>query len=98
MAEPAFSLSNILQKIANSDYLQGKKNGFKATFDWVFDSKNNYLKIIEGNYDNEAFKPSFKPPTPKPSAEDFLPKEKKESVDEIMDENYDRGKQYIRKH
>lgn len=50
--EPAFDFLKILQEIRQSDYLQGKTNGWKADWDWIFENDTNYLKIIEGKYRN----------------------------------------------
>jgi hypothetical protein len=44
-------LSNIVDEIAQSRFLQGDNpRGFKATIDWVLENSNNYIKILEGNY------------------------------------------------
>ncbi|MGO5158720.1 MULTISPECIES: phage replisome organizer N-terminal domain-containing protein [unclassified Bilifractor] len=40
-----------IQKIRNSDFLQGKRTSFVVTFDW-FVKPNNFPKVLEGNYDN----------------------------------------------
>lgn len=41
-----------VQKAAESDFLNGKNNrGWVATFSWII-KPNNFLKVIEGNYDN----------------------------------------------
>lgn len=41
-----------IEKAATSDFLNGDNNtGFTATFDWIF-RPNNFIKVIEGNYDN----------------------------------------------
>lgn len=52
--ENEFDLAKILEKIRGSPFLLGQKNGWKVDFDFVFCSKNNYLKILEGSYDNKA--------------------------------------------
>ncbi len=40
-------------RVAASDFLQGNNsNGWAATFDWVMANSKNWVKIIEGNYDN----------------------------------------------
>lgn len=52
LAESEFELDKILSGIRCSPFLTGQTNGFKVTFDWVFSSKNNYLKVLEGNYGN----------------------------------------------
>lgn len=45
-------LFNVIDKAAASNFLNGcGRNGFKATFDWIF-RPNNFPKILEGNYDN----------------------------------------------
>ena len=42
----------VFKKIEASDFLSGRQGSFKASFDWVFKNNNNWLKAIEGNYDN----------------------------------------------
>lgn len=55
--------SDVLKAIDNiqkSDFLQGKVNEFAITFDW-FVKPNNFIKVLEGNYDNkknDAAKPN----------------------------------------
>lgn len=45
-----------IDKIRNSDFLQGgSKGGFIITFDW-FIKPNNFPKVLEGNYDNAKSK------------------------------------------
>ena len=39
-------------KAEASDFLTGKVNHFKASFNWIIQSEDNMLKILEGNYDN----------------------------------------------
>lgn len=44
-----------IEKIKNSDFLQGKTNkGWMITFDW-FVSENNFQKVFDGNYDNKNY-------------------------------------------
>ena len=48
----------ILQKILDSDFLSGRKPSathpnFKADFDWIIHNSDNYIKILEGKYDNQ---------------------------------------------
>lgn len=50
-------LTELFQKTAASDFLCGKKGGWKASFDWIM-KPENLTKIIEGNFDNA------KPPEP----------------------------------
>ncbi|MCF0203679.1 MAG: hypothetical protein HUK08_09970 [Bacteroidaceae bacterium] len=41
-------------RIEASDFLTGRSGKWKgASFDWIFDSRNNWIKVMEGNYDNE---------------------------------------------
>ena len=42
-----------IDNIKNSDYLQGKVNDWKITFDW-FVKPNNFPKVLEGNYNNKS--------------------------------------------
>ncbi len=50
--ESNFDFEMILTEIKRSDFLLGRVNDFKVSFDWIFKSPKNYLKIIEGNYKN----------------------------------------------
>ena len=50
-------LEQVFRKMENSDFLKGNnKAGWKATFDWVFKNSENWMKILEGNYDNHSVK------------------------------------------
>lgn len=42
----------ICGKINESDFLSGRGGKWKATFDWVVSSPDNWVKITEGNYAN----------------------------------------------
>ena len=46
------ALEDILDKVVASDFLSGRKTDFCASFDWIF-KKANFIKILEGNYDNK---------------------------------------------
>ena len=52
-----YSLEEMLQamgKIRTSNFLQGNnKTGWQISFDW-FINKSNFLKVLEGNYDDKA--------------------------------------------
>jgi len=52
-----YSLEEMLQamgKIPTSNFLQGNnKTGWQISFDW-FTNKSNFLKVLEGNYDDKA--------------------------------------------
>lgn len=50
------SLVTVFVNAAKSDFLNGKNDrGFIATFDWLV-SPNNFIKVLEGNYDNRKSK------------------------------------------
>lgn len=48
----------VFRKVNASDFLTGraKNNGrsWAASFDWLFESSTNFLKVCEGRYDNES--------------------------------------------
>lgn len=52
--EPAFDFLKVLAEIRQSDYLQGKTNGWRIDWDWIFENDSNYLKVIEGKYRNQS--------------------------------------------
>lgn len=62
MKENAFNLQDIFDEIKRSDFLLGKKTQWVVTFDFVFCSANNYLKILEGNYRNKKIEGTSKFP------------------------------------
>ena len=44
----------LLDKILQSEFLNGdNKQGWTATFDWLFDNPKNWVKVSEGNYSND---------------------------------------------
>lgn len=43
----------VLDKVENSDFLKGKTGTWKATVDWII-KDSNFIKIYEGNYDNNS--------------------------------------------
>lgn len=44
---------SLFLRIERSDFLTGRSGKWKgASFDWIFDSRNNWIKVMEGNYDN----------------------------------------------
>jgi len=52
------TLQTVFEKVESSAFCKGKnERGWVATFDWIFDNDRNWLKIIEGKYDNRAKKP-----------------------------------------
>jgi hypothetical protein len=47
------TMQEVFNLIEQSNFLKGEnKNNWKASFDWVMDSPNNWVKIIEGFYKN----------------------------------------------
>ena len=51
------TMEKVFKKMESSEFLKGgNKNGWMASFDWVLDNSNNWLKVIEGNYDNQPVK------------------------------------------
>lgn len=42
----------LFERIQNSSFLCGS-NGWAASFDWVFENGSNWVKVMEGNYDND---------------------------------------------
>ena len=45
----------LFQRVQASDFLTGRstgKMGWVANFDWVFENEKNWVKVSEGNYDN----------------------------------------------
>ena len=46
------TLSVCFRKIEESDFCNGTTGKWNATFDWFFDNEKNWLKVLEGNYDN----------------------------------------------
>lgn len=48
-----FDLIDILKIAEKSRFLLGdNKDGWKLTFDWLIVNESNYIKILEGNYNN----------------------------------------------
>ena len=45
----------IFEKMQESKFLRGdNKRGWKASFDWIFENQKNWVKIIEGTYDEKT--------------------------------------------
>lgn len=54
MPEGIETLRTVFRKMEASDFCKGENDsGWKATFDWLIENTNNWLKVIEGNYDNK---------------------------------------------
>ena len=57
-------LSQVLGKAKMSDFLTGKNDrGWKMTLDWLIENDTNWVKVMEGKYDNvkQVKKRSFNP-------------------------------------
>lgn len=53
--DPKDTLAEVFRIIERSDFLAGRVGKkWKATFDWVFQNGNNWVKVLEGNYSDEA--------------------------------------------
>ena len=49
-------LDECFKKISESDFCNGATGKWTATFDWFFENEKNWLKVLEGNYDNRQAK------------------------------------------
>lgn len=45
-------IETVFKKAEASDFLTGKKTNWSADFDWLM-KPNNFVKVLEGNYDNK---------------------------------------------
>jgi hypothetical protein len=51
---------DLLTAISRSDFLKGENNrSWSITFDWLFENDKNWLKVLEGNYNNKTKKVEF---------------------------------------
>ena len=53
MEEARTILAECFKKISESDFCNGTAGKWTATFDWFFDNEKNWMKVMEGNYDNK---------------------------------------------
>lgn len=57
-------LKTLFEKMQASNFLKGDNNrGWKAGFDWVFENDKNWVKVYEGNYDNNRAVPGSRTET-----------------------------------
>ena len=49
-------LAECFKKIGDSDFCNGSTGKWCATFDWFFSNEKNWMKVLEGNYDNREEK------------------------------------------
>lgn len=48
-------VGELFGKVESSNFLKGNNsNQWKCTFDWIIENDNNYVKVLEGNYDNKT--------------------------------------------
>lgn len=47
------TMSECFRKINDSDFCTGVSGKWTATFDWFFSNSQNWVKVLEGNYDNK---------------------------------------------
>ena len=86
-----YSTTDILSaidKIKQSDFLQGKNNsGWMITFDW-FVLPNNFPKVLEGNYDNKGMEGN----QPQKYADQYQSK-----TSQMLDQSYEMMSEWARK-
>ena len=53
-------LFKVIDKAAISDFLNGRigTRGWIANFDWIFGNESNFIKVLEGRYDNVSSTPT----------------------------------------
>ena len=63
----------LFEEVEASDFLRGNNaHSWKATFDWLFENSNNWVKVLEGNYANkDAAKPQ-QPGSPRLGVGEFI--------------------------
>ena len=49
-------LAECFKKISESDFCNGATGKWTATWDWFFENEKNWMKVLEGNYDNRKEK------------------------------------------
>ena len=53
VGDPVEVCQTVFAKMQASPFLRGEnKRGWHATFDWLFDNSNNWVKVYEGQYDS----------------------------------------------
>lgn len=46
-------ITELFTKTEQSDFCTGKVKEWTANFDWLFENSKNWVKVVEGNYDNK---------------------------------------------
>jgi len=54
LTDKDFDFDKLLVCISKSSFLLGKTTDWKISFDWLVKSDNNYIKILEGNYNDKS--------------------------------------------
>ena len=53
--DPTVFCEKLFERVQASNFLRGDNNqGWQATFDWLFTNSTNWVKVMEGNYDNRG--------------------------------------------
>ena len=83
-------LFKVIDKAAISDFLNGRvgTRGWTANFDWIFGNESNFIKVLEGRYDNVSL-PS------KPTQQSLFPSTSNNNNNNnnngLIQNNYDTG-------
>lgn len=51
------TIRHVFVRAEQSDFLTGKKGGWRASFDWLMENDDNITKVLEGQYDNNKSSP-----------------------------------------
>lgn len=75
----------LFETVEESDFLCGRSSSWKANFDWLFGSPNNWVKVMEGNYENRA--PAAQPQARNPQKRGMTILEAYNAVDDFVARN-----------
>lgn len=75
----------LFEAVETSDFLSGRSSSWKANFDWLFGSPNNWVKVMEGNYRNNPPRPE--PRTPNQQRRGMTILEAYNAVDDFVARN-----------
>ncbi len=90
--------SEIFKKVESSDFLCGRSGSWKCGFDWIFKNNENYIKIMEGNYDNKGTsEPAKSRGYPQYKLPDIYDPEQYIQTGDITQEEYERQLSELRK-
>ncbi len=74
----------LFETVEASDFLCGRSSSWKANFDWLFGSPNNWVKVMEGNYENRA--PAAQPQARNPQKRGMTILEAYNAVDSFIEQ------------